>query len=137
MVEQQVYASAIQDRVQFIGRSNHIPELLEEADLFLLVSKWEGFPRSILEAMRAGLPVIATNVGGVAESVQHGRTGWLVPPSNPQALQDTLRQAFLYPELLHQFGQAGRTLFEQQFEFSTMAQNTESMYRSFWDPMQD
>lgn len=131
-LEQRVVALGLQNRVHFIGRSNRVADLLAQADLFLLVSKWEGFPRSILEAMRAGLPVIATNVGGVAESVQHGCTGWLIPPSNQQALTDVMLKSFQDPEMLRSFGQAGRDLFEQHFEFTTMALKTEQIYRDIW-----
>jgi len=129
MVERWVTTLGLQERVRFIGRSERISSLLAAADLFLLVSKWEGFPRSILEAMRAGLPVIATDVGGVVESVQQGHTGWVIPPSDPRALVTALLEVFDQPQSLQRYGQAGRALFEQQFEFSTMARKTEMVYR--------
>ena len=64
-------------RVTFRGPVDDVPALLARAQIYLLVSNWEGFPRSILEAMRAGLPVVASRVGGVAEAVEDGGSGFL------------------------------------------------------------
>lgn len=131
-IEHYVMEMGLQDRISFLGRSNCVAELLASSDLFLLISHWEGFPRSILEAMRSGLPVIASDVGGVHESVQLGVNGWLIPPSNPVALKNALLEAFHNPSMLAEFGQAGRALFEQKFEFQSMAAKTESVYKAIW-----
>ncbi|WP_161537544.1 glycosyltransferase family 4 protein, partial [Escherichia albertii] len=64
----------ISDRVQFLGERHDVAHLLHQSDVFLLISNWEGFPRSILEAMRAGIPVIASDVGGSSESVTDNHT---------------------------------------------------------------
>lgn len=69
----------IADRIEYLGRRRDIPEILQMADIFVLSTNWEGFPRSILEAMRAGLPVVATRVAGIPESVSDSETGYLVP----------------------------------------------------------
>src|SRR5262249_32899351 len=67
-------------RVEFLGERFNIAEILAGSHIFALATKWEGLPLSILEAMRAGLPVIASDVGGVSEAVTEGKTGYLVAP---------------------------------------------------------
>ncbi|MDQ2775352.1 MAG: glycosyltransferase family 4 protein [Acidobacteriota bacterium] len=95
-------ALGIKDRVEFLGESPEIPKLLAGSQIFVLASKLEAFPISILEAMRAGLPVIASRVGGIPEAVKEGETGFLVPPLDHHALAERL-------SLLLQ-SQAARTL---------------------------
>ncbi len=74
------------DRVTFLGNRSDIPDLLCASDVFVLSSAWEGMPNSLLEAMAAGLPVIATVVGNVAEIVEPGASGILVSPKSPEML---------------------------------------------------
>jgi glycosyltransferase involved in cell wall biosynthesis len=73
-------------RVHLPGVCSDVPELLAASDVFALASRWEGSPVSVVEAMAAGLPVVATAVGGVPELVEDGATGILVPPEDPEAL---------------------------------------------------
>lgn len=82
----QSHRLGIAPAVHFLGGRDDVPHLLRQSDLFISASNWEGFPTVILEAMAADLPVIATDVGGSRELVQHGVTGYLVPPRDPQAL---------------------------------------------------
>jgi len=77
-------------RVHFLGVRSDIPELLAACDLFALASDYEGLPVAVIEAMAAGLPVVATNVGGVPELVEHEATGILVPPRDREALASAL-----------------------------------------------
>jgi glycosyltransferase involved in cell wall biosynthesis len=74
------------ERIDLLGNRGDVPDVLASADVFVLSSRSEGFPVSILEAMAAGLPVVATEVGGVSESVVDGETGLLVPPGDSGAL---------------------------------------------------
>ena len=69
----------IGSRVRFLGAREGVCEVLRGADVYALISDWEGFPRSILEAMSVGLPVVASDVGGVSEAVRDAETGFLVP----------------------------------------------------------
>lgn len=78
------------DRVRLLGYRTDVANLLAASDVFVLASAQEGLPVSIMEAMAAGLPVVATEVGGVPEAVADGEVGRLVPPSDPAALAETL-----------------------------------------------
>ena len=117
-------------RVTFLGYRRDVPERIAEAQLFLLISKWEGFPRSILEAMRAGLPVVASNVGGVQESVVDGITGFVVPRGDTERLRACLRQLITSPELRVRMGEAGRARYEEKFTFNRLVERTTKVYES-------
>ena len=119
----------VADRVIFSGQRLDVPQRLKDSDVFVLATRWEGFPRSILEAMRAGLPVVATDVGGCRESVVDGETGFLVPREDPVQLRDRLRLLMDSPELRVQMGQKGRKRFEENFTFEGMYERTVAVYR--------
>jgi len=96
------------ERVHLLGVRNDVPEILAAADIFALASDWEGLPLAIIEAMAAGLPVVATSVGCIPEVVQHGRTGLLVSPGNQAELIDALNTLAQNRVLRLQMGRAGR-----------------------------
>jgi glycosyltransferase involved in cell wall biosynthesis len=100
-----------------------VPARLAAADIFVLASLWEGFPRSILEAMRAALPVIASDVGGVREAVTPD-TGLVVPARDMAALTDALQKLLADASWRHQLGSAGRTRYEAEFTFEAMLRKT-------------
>jgi len=91
----QAEAQGVAGRVHFLGQRGDVPAVLAAADLFVLASRGEGFPVALLEAMAAGTPAIASDVGGVREALgpREGRhaAGWIVPPVNPAALAAALR----------------------------------------------
>lgn len=117
------------DRVKFLGEREDIPELLETADLYCLISHWEGFPRSILEAMRSGLAVVATDVAGVKESVTHEETGYLVPHEDTEKLSAALGQIVRDKDRLAQMGREGRKAFEESFTFQHMMDKNLEIYK--------
>lgn len=117
------------DRIHFLGLRKNVGELLAASDAFVLATNWEGFPRSILEAMRAGLPVISSSVGGVAESVREGVTGFLVPRGDQPALTDRLARVIDRPDLRAQLGANGRARYEAEFTFERLLANTQAVYR--------
>lgn len=129
-LRQMVDKMGFADRVHFMGEREDVPDLMVAADVFLLISNWEGLPLSILEAMRAGLPVIASHVGGVSEAVVHQKTGWVVPAGQDAPLLDALQT--LLPDRLRlmDMGRAGRARFEEKFTFQMMAQQTLAVYES-------
>jgi glycosyltransferase involved in cell wall biosynthesis len=104
-----VEARGLSDRVELVGAQGTVTELLARSDVFVLSSRSEGFPVSILEAMAAGLPVVATDVGGVAEAVVDAETGILVPAADQQALAAALERLLADHELRRRLGGAGRT----------------------------
>ncbi|MBO8140920.1 MAG: glycosyltransferase family 4 protein [Firmicutes bacterium] len=128
--EQLVHRLGIAERVMFLGTRKDVPEHLAQADIFVLASKWEGLPLSILEAMRAGLPVIASDVGGVREAVRDGETGFLIPRSDVNILKARLLTLLRNPDLRLQMGQAGREVYEKNFTLDIMIDKTLNIYES-------
>ncbi len=96
------------ERVHLLGMRDDIPEILAAADVFALSSDWEGLPLAVIEAMAAGLPVVATDVGSVSEAVEHRRTGILVPPGDPVVLTEALSLLAGDPAMRREMGLAGR-----------------------------
>lgn len=120
----------IGDRVNFLGDRRNVEDFIAAADVFLLVSRSEGHPRSILEAMRARLPVVATDVGGCGESVVDGETGFLVPPGDSATLAVRLAELLDDVGLRVRMGDAGRTRYEDYFTLDSMAAKTVALYES-------
>lgn len=114
-VEAELRRAGLEDRVRLVGERPDVPALLAEADAFVLSSRSEGLPVSVLEAMAAELPVVASHVGGVPELVVEGRTGFLVPPEDPDALALALERLVDDPDLRRHLGAAGRVRAETQF----------------------
>jgi len=107
-VEAEIRAAGLEGVVELTGERHDVPRLLADADVFVLSSRSEGAPLSVLEAMAAGLPVVASAVGGVPEIVEDGATGLLVPPGDAAALAATLEQLLADAELRRRLGAAGR-----------------------------
>jgi glycosyltransferase involved in cell wall biosynthesis len=123
-----VSALGLDSRIIFCGACNDVPQRLSRADIFVLASRWEGFPLVILEAMRARLPVIASDVGGVKESVDHGVTGILVPRSSETGMAVALESLIGSPDLRNSMGLNGRASFEANFTLETMLNKTLKVY---------
>ena len=118
----------LQDRVVWAGRRGDVPERLAAAQLFALISRQEGFPLSILEAMRAGLPVLASRVGGIDESVQDGVTGRLVERGDREGLRQALLRLLADPGERARLGRAGRQAYEARFTLEHCLQGTARVY---------
>jgi glycosyltransferase involved in cell wall biosynthesis len=116
-------------RVRFLGQRMDVDEILARAQASLLVTNWEGFPLSILEAMRAGLPVVASSVGGVAESVRDGETGYLVSRGDVGLLRDRIGRLLASAELRSRLGANARARYEQQFTLGHCVAGTLAVYR--------
>jgi glycosyltransferase involved in cell wall biosynthesis len=102
-------------RVRFLGPRDDVPDLLAAADLAILPSHEEGFPNAAIEAMAAGLPLIATRVGGIPEAVVDGLTGVLVSPHEPDALAGAILRLATSPETRSAMGAAGRVRAREEF----------------------
>jgi len=114
--------------IEFLGDRGDVDQLLSQSHVFALATHWEGMPLSILEAMRAGLPVVATNVAGIGEQVVDGETGYLVPASDPQAFQQALERLLDDPGRRARMGRAGRERFEGRFTAERAVDQTASVY---------
>lgn len=116
-------------RVQFLGERSDVTELLSQADIFVFASKWEGLPRVILEAMRAVLPVVATDVGGIGEMVENGVSGFLTPAGSKSELAGSIQALIDSSELRSAMGRAARRRFEEDFRIETCVRKTVAIYR--------
>lgn len=123
-----VAALGIGERIKFWGTRRDVAEHLARAHGFILISDREGFPLSILEAMRAGLPVVASAVGGIPESVADGVTGFLVPPRDPDALRARLAHLIADPEARASLGDQGRQRYQREFTLERCFSNTLEVY---------
>ncbi len=120
--------------IELLGERSDVPRLLAESDVFVLSSRSEGMPISVLEAMAAGLPVVASAVGGVREQVVQGETGYLVPPDDPQALAGALRRLLADPELRRRLGDAGRARAELCFDLARFRRDHLRLYERLLGP---
>jgi len=123
-------ALGIEDRVTFHGQRHDVPDFLDDQDIYLLISHWEGFPRSIVEAMRAGLPVITTRTAGSPEAVLNFKTGYVVPERTPKALERAINLLISDPLRRVTMGERGRKRYESKFTFDQMAYKTLNVYES-------
>jgi glycosyltransferase involved in cell wall biosynthesis len=112
----EIDALGLGDRVRLAGDRRDVPELLAGADVFVLSSASEGMPVSVLEAMAAGLPVVASRVGGIPELVVDGETGLLVDPGRPDRLAAALARLLEDAALRRRLGAAGRARVEERFD---------------------
>lgn len=115
-------------RVIFLGARRDLPELLREADLFVLSSRIEGLPGVLLEAAASGLPIVATDVGSVSDIVIEGRSGLMVSAGDPEALAEALLALLNDPTTRRAFGAAGRELVVSSYEMETIVDRFEALY---------
>lgn len=123
----------IQDRIVFSGACTDIARRLASSNIFILASDWEGLPLTILEAMRAGLPVVASNVGGVSEAVINDVTGILIERGDVSGLTMAISRLLASQETRMQMGVKARSKFENEFTFKLMLSKTLNIYHSVLD----
>lgn len=128
-VEDLVNRRGLTADVELLGLRDDVTELLVGADAFVLSSRWEGLPRAVLEATHAGLPVVATDVGGVSEVLEDGVTGWLVSAGEQGALAAALRELLQDPSEAERRVAAAR-LRLPSFTEQAMVTDTEDLYAS-------
>jgi glycosyltransferase involved in cell wall biosynthesis len=128
-VAAQIESFGLGGRVAILPQESNVVGLLMEAQGFVLSTHFEAFPISILEAMRAGLPVVATDVGGISEIVQHERTGLLVRPKHVEDLRCALERIIVSPCLRVSLGEEGRRLWAGGFTARAMAARTLQVYQ--------
>jgi glycosyltransferase involved in cell wall biosynthesis len=119
----------IADRVHFTGWWLDIPAALADVDVVALSSRNEGTPVALIEALAAGRPVVATDVGGVRHVVQDGETGWLCPAGDASALGQLLAQALKSPETAERMAREGRQRVASRFGADRMVAAHLALYR--------
>ncbi len=133
------YFAELQTLVQDLNLANHfrfdggvtnLHQHLAAADIFVLPSRSEGFSNAIVEAMAASLPVIATNVGGNAEAVHDGVSGFLVPSDDPGALSAAILRLLSDPSQAKAMGAAGKKLAAERFTTAAMMNRIADTYRN-------
>ncbi len=120
----------ISGRVEFLGFRQDVQLLLQEADIFVLSSRYEGISIALLEAMRAGLPAIATRVGGMAEVLVDGETGILVPGDHQEAMAQAMITLAQSPAERRRLGDQGYARMRDSFSMSVMVERYLSVYRA-------
>jgi glycosyltransferase involved in cell wall biosynthesis len=110
------------------GERGDIPGIMRGLDCFVLPSLAEGVSNTILEAMSSGLPVIATDVGGNAELVSAGVTGYIIPATNPEAMAEKIVLLANRRDIAHDMGRAGRDLVERKFSMNAMVAAYQDLY---------
>lgn len=120
----------LQGKISFLGFVSPIEDALQQMDVFVLPSEWEGFPVSILEAINAGVPVIATQVGGIPEIVIPEETGMLIPPRDVQSLKGAILRLLEDTHLRKKIVQNARQAISTRFTHEKMIDSTRHLYLS-------
>jgi L-malate glycosyltransferase len=118
----------VDDVVYFLGFRQDVPRILASLDLFVLSSRLEGLGSSIMDAMASGLPVVATEVGGIPEVVVKNETGLLVPPHDPERLAEAILQIHHDRPLAARLGRRGREVAHEKFSAEAMARRIITAY---------
>jgi glycosyltransferase involved in cell wall biosynthesis len=129
-VREQVAGLGLQGRVRFLGVRADVADILRASDVFVLSSRWEGNPLSVMEAMAAGLPVVSTAVGGVPELVREGETGLLVPSEDAAALAQAMQALVDDAARRRAMGAAARQHAVAHFDIRHTVRGYEQLYEA-------
>jgi glycosyltransferase involved in cell wall biosynthesis len=121
-------ALGVSARVHFLGWRADLETILNELDVVICSSRNEGTPVALIEAMAAGVAVLSTEVGGVADLVTHGETGWLVPPGDPSAMAGAIRRLLAEPNLRARLAAAGRGVALDRHDVTRLIARIERLY---------
>jgi glycosyltransferase involved in cell wall biosynthesis len=127
-LREQAASLGIAENVMFLGSRSDVPDLLRSADVAVLASHQEGFSNAILESMAAGLPMIATDVGGNPEAVLEGKTGFIVPPRAPEQMSEAIIRLSADAELRVKMGVMAADRVEKEFGLEACASRYEDLY---------
>lgn len=129
-IEKAVREAGLEKRVRFFGERNDVPELLAKADIFVFPSLWEGFGLAALEAGAAGLPIIASRVGGIENIFEDNKNAQLVEPGNCQALAGAIKWMIEHPQKALFLGHNARKLVATSYSIETMVAEYDHLYQS-------
>jgi glycosyltransferase involved in cell wall biosynthesis len=127
--ERRMASLGLQGRMELLGERSDVPDLLGGMNVFVSASRWEGMPLAILEAMAAKRPVVATSVPGSSELIEHGVTGLLVAPEDPEAMAQAVLRLLDDPGLAASLGEGARARVSTQYNAATMAGQIMEVYR--------
>jgi starch synthase (maltosyl-transferring) len=127
-IERQAERLGLAPRVHLLGLRQDVPSLLSGLDLLVQASVREGMPNAVLEGMAAGLPIVATNVGGTAEALAEGACGVLIPSSDPETLSSALGSLLADPGRAARLAAAARRRVEDRYSLPRMIADTEALY---------
>jgi glycosyltransferase involved in cell wall biosynthesis len=133
-LEEQTHKLGLARQVHFLGVRTDIPDVLGAMDVFALSSDYEGNPLSVMEAMAAGLSVVATAAGGVPNLLENGKEGFVVKPGSVQDLSNAMSLLLGNGELRQSLGRAAARRARENFDVSAMVQAYEEMYEDLVDP---
>jgi glycosyltransferase involved in cell wall biosynthesis len=129
-LEELVSFVRLNNNIKFLGTRNDIPRLLSVLDIFVLCSLSEGLPLTILEAMAAGKPIVATDVGGIPEIIKDGIDGIIIPSDDSDRLAEAISELLRDKRKRHEMGAKARMKFEEKFTIQTMVKSYEELYES-------
>lgn len=118
----------VEENIRFAGVRKDIPSILSASDLFVLPTLTEALPTVLTEAMAAGLPILASRVGGVPEMIQDGINGKLIEPANPEILAAVCLEMLKDSQSLRQMGVAGKKIAEEKFNIKTQVEQLQDLY---------
>jgi glycosyltransferase involved in cell wall biosynthesis len=127
-LEQQIASLGLGQVVQLLGHRGDLESVLAALDVYVLCSRSEGMPNTILEAMASGVAVVSTHVGGADELVEHGRTGLLVPAGRADLLAEAIGELIADPDRRREMGAAGRARAHDTFSLAMMVRAYEMLY---------
>jgi len=129
-LQEAICQAGLDGAVRILGERDDVADLLRASDLYVHPSREEGCPNAILEALAAGVPVVATEVGGVPEIVVHKETGYLVPPGDPDRLASAILQMLSEPEQARAMAERGKADVLNRFSMERMVLATEKLYET-------
>ncbi|MDH3258792.1 MAG: glycosyltransferase, partial [Deltaproteobacteria bacterium] len=129
-LRKEVESLALGETVLFLGSRRDIPDILAALDVFVMPSLWEGLPVALLEAMSFSLPAVVSEVGGVAEIIENGENGFMVPPRDGTVLSRTIMELYKNDCLRRHLGKNARKTVAERFNAVTMTKRMESIYHS-------
>lgn len=125
----QAHRLGIDHLVFFLGVRDDVEILLQQSRIFVSPSRWEGLPLSVLEAMAAGLPVIASKVGGIPEVITNDRNGVLIPPNEPELLADAIQRILKGKKFAERIGRNARRSIEKEYSIGKYSRNITKLYQ--------
>ena len=129
-IERRRRALGLESVVHLLGWRREIPEILTALDVFVLTSRWEGLPVSVLEAQAMGVPVVVTDTGGVRDCLKHGVDGWMVPVGAVEAFSDGVARLLRDPVTARRMAEEAQRRVRQQAGVERMVRETEALYET-------